>query len=81
MKKKVNKIWACCLILLGFISTPSFGQEYQEYKDVAWNEPRSKDSAYYAMREKASIPLLVSKGSRLSGATIKKASGRSIGRL
>jgi len=56
MKKKVNKIWACCLILLGFISNPSFGQEYQEYKDVAWNEPRSKDSAYYAMREKASIP-------------------------
>jgi len=56
MKKKVNKIWACCLILLGFISNPSFCQEYQEYKDVAWNEPRSKDSAYYAMRERASIP-------------------------
>ncbi|MFU1858292.1 hypothetical protein BWD42_13385 [Sphingobacterium sp. CZ-UAM] len=53
MKKKVNKIWACWLILLGFISSPSFGQEY---KDAAWDEPRSKDSLYYAMRERASIP-------------------------
>jgi len=53
MKKKVNKICACCLILLGFISNPSFGQEY---KDIAWDEPRSKDSAYYAMRERASTP-------------------------
>ena len=53
MKKKVNKIWTCWLILLGFISNSSFGQEY---KDVAWNEPRPNDSAYYGMREKTSTP-------------------------
>ena len=53
MKKKVNKIGVICLILLGFISNPGFGQEY---KDVAWDEPRSKDSAYYAMRERTNIP-------------------------
>lgn len=53
MKKKANKIWACWLLLLGFFSNSSFGQEY---KDVAWNDPRPNDSAYYAMREKISIP-------------------------
>ena len=29
----------------------------QEYKDVAWSDPRPQDSSYYAFREKNSIPL------------------------
>lgn len=39
--------------MLGVNFHQSFGKEYQ---DVSWNESRPKDSAYYAMREKVSIP-------------------------
>ncbi|MNK13696.1 hypothetical protein D3C87_317830 [compost metagenome] len=54
MRKKANSLGRLLIILFwGFGCSLS---KAQEYKDVAWNDPRVEDSSYYAFREKNSIP-------------------------
>ncbi len=54
MRKKASRVVGLLILFFGGLCFNIV--KAQEYKDVAWSDPRPQDSSYYAFREKNSIP-------------------------